>query len=235
MQQDGIYIPVKLHKDVLSALRDFYDLNDKHFNQNKGIEDQLSCIIDDLLLAATAQSPTGYTGADVPVEGLEERAKDFATQYIERNPTSKYSFKDVVAGFIAGSNSNQQRGIMNAKLIRDCKFALKEFLDLNDRKNGQDQRIEQQVAVLLEELCNIQSTPTPPGIVEQVWNMAITLANNECMRMSDDYNNDDFTEKATAANDCAKRIRSYIDNPIPEVATLLSVEQGEEKKKEEGK
>ncbi len=68
------------------------------------------------------------------------------------------------------------------------------------------------------------------------WNMALILANNECVRMSDDYNKDDEIDRASAASDCAKIIRGYINNPIPELATLLSPSQpgsqeGEEKDK----
>lgn len=57
------------------------------------------------------------------------------------------------------------------------------------------------------------------------WNMALILANNECVRMSDDYNKDDEIDRASAASDCAKIIRGYINNPIPELATLLSPSQ----------
>lgn len=69
-----------------------------------------------------------------------------------------------------------------------------------------------------------------------VWNLAITIANNECMRMSDDWNKDDQTEEAHAANECAKIIRGYIDNPVPELKSIVapadeidaSISEGEE-------
>jgi hypothetical protein len=57
---------------------------------------------------------------------------------------------------------------------------------------------------------------------KQIWNAALTLANNLCVQVSDRYNDDDETTKADVAEECAKAVRSYIDDygaleDIPEI------------------
>lgn len=42
---------------------------------------------------------------------------------------------------------------------------------------------------------------------EEIWDNALTLANNICIQISNRYNDDDEIEKAECANDCAKQIR----------------------------
>lgn len=78
----------------------------------------------------------------------------------------------------------------------------------------------------------IVDDPTPSSTeVLRIWNLAMTIANNECVRWSDEFNNGDHIEKADAADRCAKTIRGYIDNIIPEA--LSSSTQREETKQED--
>jgi hypothetical protein len=42
------------------------------------------------------------------------------------------------------------------------------------------------------------------------WSSAITFANNICVRISDELNNDDEVEKADIATRCAKEIRNAL-------------------------
>lgn len=53
--------------------------------------------------------------------------------------------------------------------------------------------------------------------VKGAWDMALTLANNLCVQISDCYNNDDQITEADTANECAKKIRAYIGDYIPEL------------------
>lgn len=73
---------------------------------------------------------------------------------------------------------------------------------------------------------------------KKAWDTALTLAHNYCVQVSDNYNGDDKIEEAQAANECAKTIRSLINDYKtlelvlkPEVtvvaSTMLSVSQKE--------
>ena len=65
----------------------------------------------------------------------------------------------------------------------------------------------------------------PPGLPARVaWNAAITLANNICVQESDRANDDDRSFAATAAEECARRIRAWI-NPSEEQFNELLVER----------
>lgn len=66
------------------------------------------------------------------------------------------------------------------------------------------------------------------------WNAAITVAINTCVRISDDYNNDDFVQEASGANDCAKEIGKLLNQrdefmrpPSPEPVDTEAVEFAE--------
>lgn len=72
-------------------------------------------------------------------------------------------------------------------------------------------------ASYLSRIASLESTP-----VNKVWDAAIALANNYCVQISDEYNNDDHIEQADAANRCAKLIREEIGNAdryIPNLST----------------
>ena len=57
----------------------------------------------------------------------------------------------------------------------------------------------------------------------EIWNAAITLANNICVQESDRRNAMDDTREADAANECAKRVRGFIiDADDTQLIELLS-------------
>ncbi|GEM_PF-5941200 len=54
-----------------------------------------------------------------------------------------------------------------------------------------------------------------------IWRMALTLANNICVRESDRMNADDYTAEAQTAADCAKAIRDWLDTDDEHLARML--------------
>jgi hypothetical protein len=152
------------------------------------------------------ESPTGYTGDDVAVEAnsqdVEEKAKAYAADCMgEYDPELQDEFDDIVRHFIAGSNSNQQGGDARSCpcLYLDepcqphctCKNGLWSHGCLYCCRYGSvEQRTEKakQLAQILKAGYAAQSTPIPPGIVEQLrdknpWNKTHPLQHggyNEC-------------------------------------------------------
>lgn len=69
---------------------------------------------------------------------------------------------------------------------------------------------------------------------EYAWDLAMTIANNICIQVSDDFNNDDDIKEAHAASECAKRIRgmigetSYIQDQVEKDKNceLISINRG---------
>lgn len=56
----------------------------------------------------------------------------------------------------------------------------------------------------------------------EVWRVAMTLANNLCVKASDYYNSDDRTDESHGATRCADRIRDFLDIPDDQLAELLA-------------
>jgi hypothetical protein len=59
---------------------------------------------------------------------------------------------------------------------------------------------------------------------KQIWNAALTLANNLCVQISDRYNDDDETTEAHVAGECAKAIRGWMDDyrPLEDIPEIES-------------
>lgn len=55
-----------------------------------------------------------------------------------------------------------------------------------------------------------------------IWRAALTLANNICVQESDLHNADDETSEADTANECAARVRAFIDADDKTLAELLA-------------
>lgn len=53
-------------------------------------------------------------------------------------------------------------------------------------------------------------SPIPPVPAEEVWRVALTLANNLCVRISDRHRDNDENREASAAAACAESIRGYM-------------------------
>lgn len=87
---------------------------------------------------------------------------------------------------------------------------------------------KRQIIELYRRACQKHGAASQPGYslaeVTQVWNAALTVANNECIRISNSYNADDDTYEAHAASECAKGIRRYIGEVFPEVLAQLTPE-----------
>lgn len=65
-----------------------------------------------------------------------------------------------------------------------------------------------------ERISKLKSEQYSLPSIEQIWEYAIILANNACCEISNKYNNDDFVKEAAVATECAKEVRSYL-NDLP--------------------
>jgi hypothetical protein len=191
------------------------------------------------------ESNTGYTTVNIPAEeGVEdyptyeqaggdkswdkmselERAYYNLRKAYNANTVLKNALKSSRAGALSVRQQGDDiEGLKRLLRMAGCPEILIENPSILNGKKPTSRDIEWCGKVVEKYELNIPQSPAflPPGIAKQIWNMAITIANNECIRVSDDFNNDDQTEEAHAASECAKRIRGYIDNPIPEVARII--------------
>jgi|SRR6476620_832844 len=219
---------VRALQRITSLLSDFM-VDMRHHNG-----DDVNVKTTQKLITKYLKSLNDYFSTPPPVgeEGgveLEKRAEKYANDNCrscnERHCEEGCSCSRLEAAYIAGANSVRQQGDEGvSELLEKLLGLFERFMPKEVSTDSRKDMAMYEAYHCIKQFLSTQSPSIPqPGFIEQgdvnlrYWNLAITLANNECVRISDEYNNDDHIEGANAATECAKRIREYINNPVPEL------------------